>query len=708
MVQALLPQLQTFDANGYLSAFRQGEQDFLARSQRETRASIGRIANDQGFLAGQRAALETGDMDWATRLQQMDTTQQARVYDTLGRLASAADTPERWNTMITQMRARFGAGAVQGFEDFGARNNAIRISMTAAENLAEQHRRAQLGEQRRFHDAQIAHLRAQDRRLDDRSAIDLENVELRRRQLDAQNLSRDRGFTLQSLTALSRSRTPEEFQLVAQTLRPFLGRVPRFEERDRLIQSAMDSLEEFDMVPDENGRPSRVSRGWSPMVLAAIGPSGVGAPAGQPQAAPAPPPQRPVNPNAIMDAMVDITPMMSRLNARANLPGVPRLDIPVNPSLQDAPAGALNQALPGAPPQQQASPGQPVARPLQAPGMVVAPPAAGPAQLPPGVAMMAGDGAPAIAGPIGMGRPPVVQVAAPGGLPPGVVAPQGGASVPVQGRRPNAGVMAGQQAMIEEIEQQYGAPNTWGQNGAPAPPFSVVQRYYRAARGGRPPQGYDYGSDGSLVAIGGAPQRGGGRGGDGGGNTATANARRLIPDVINRLDITGAYLQSTSVPGQVIDSYGGPLSMWAGGGRFQQAQADYGEATRIVMTALSGATNTIREFEHYNSMFTPRPTDTAEVRLLKHNRVTGALRTLMGVTGDFTDENLADFRRYLRRHTQDYYGVSASDMARFQTRGGQAPGTQQQTGTPGSPRPATGGWGGAGGVSTQDLLNGLR
>lgn len=699
MVQALLPQLHTFDANGYLSAFRQGEQDFLARSQRENRANVGRIANDQGFLAGQRAALETGDMDWATRLQQMDTTQQARVYDTLGRLASAADTPERWNTMITQMRSRFGAGAVQGFEDFGSRNNAIRISMTAAENLAEQHRRSQLGEQRRFHDAQIAHLRAQDRRLDDRSAIDLENVELRRRQLDAQNLSRDRGFTLQSLTALSRARTPEEFQLVAQTLRPFLGRVPRFEERDRLIQSAMDGLEEFDMVPDENGRPSRVSRGWSPMVLAAIGPAGAGAPQGQPQApvAQAQPP-RPVNPTAIMDAAAALTPALVRDNRRLNLPGVPRMDIPVNPSLDGAPLAALNQALPGAP-DAQPNPAQPIARPLQAPGMSVAP---GAASQPPALGMVAGDGSPAIGGPVGMGRPPVVPIAAPGGLPPGVVAPPDGAVMPVQGRRPNAGVMAGQQAMIEEIEQQYGAPNTWGQNGAPAPPFSVVQRYYRAARGGRPPQGYDYGSDGSLVAIGGAPQRGGGGGGGrgGGGSNAAANAAQVLAEVTPMIVNATEYMLGSNVVGNTLGQI--PGSSIVGITGFNNARSTLEFGTSAIMHSLSGATTTQREFERYVTAFLPNATDLDNVRRYKLNSLMMIVRAVQSRTsgGSINDDVMAPVRLQMLREQRSLLGL--------QQNSGTAPGPGRPSAAPGSPAPATGGWGGAGGVSTQDLLNGLR
>lgn len=682
MVQALLPRLQTFDANGYLSAFRQGEQDAVQRQQRENRTSIGRIANDQGFLAGQRAALEAGDMDWATRLQQMDTTQQARVYDTLGRLATAADTPERWNTLIAQMRSRFGAGSVQGFEDFGSRQNAIRISMTAAENLAQQHRVALLGEQRRMHDAQIAHMRAQDRRLDDRSAIELETVEMRRRQLDAQNLSRDRNFTLQSLTALSRARTPQEFQLVAQTLRPFLGRVPRFEERDRLIQSAMDSLEEFDMVPDETGRPSRVSRGWSPVVLAAIGPAGVGVPQGQPQAAPPAPPS----------AMAQIGAVGGVGGLRAMVPANPN-GIPVNPAFQGADDQALQGLLPGAPAPQRGSPAQPQSadpwqvpmRPMPvvpgqaaAPGVVVAPPADG--------------------------RPPVVPIAAPGGLPPGVVvAPQGG-PIPVQGsappaRRPVGGVMAGQQAMVDEIEQQYGPPNTWGQNGAPPPPFSVIQRYWRAVHGGRAVTGHQYTTQGTLEPISGAPQRGGGGGRGGGGSNAAANAAQVLAETVPMMENAVEYMLGSNTVGNMISQIPGAQAVGMTG--FNNARSTLEFGTSAIMHSLSGATTTQREFERYVAAFLPTATDVDAVRRYKLNSLMMIVRTFQARSsgGGATDEAMLPIRREMLRQQRILLGLQQNG------------GTQAGAPTPApaaGQRPAAGGWGGAGSVSTQDLLNGLR
>lgn len=685
MVQPLLPQLQTFDANGYLSAFRQGEQDAVQRQQRENRTSIGRIANDQGFLAGQRAALEAGDMDWATRLQQMDTTQQARVYDTLGRLATAADTPERWNTLIAQMRSRFGAGAVQGFEDFGSRQNAIRISMTAAENIAQEHRVALLGEQRRLHDAQIAHLRAQDRRLDDRSAIDLENVELRRRQLDAQNLSRDRGFTLQSLTALSRARTPEEFQLVAQTLRPFLGRIPRFEERDRLIQSAMDSLEEFDMVPDENGRPSRVSRGWSPMVLAAIGPAGAGAPQGQPQAQPAAPPS----------VMAQIGAVGGVGGLRAMVPANPN-GIPVNPAFQGADDQALQGLLPGAPAPQRGSPAQPqAANPWQVPMR--------PMPVVPGQTAAPG----VVAAPPADGRPPVVPIAAPGGLPPGVVAPPQGGPVPVQGsgappaRRPTGGVMAGQQAMVDEIEQQYGAPNTWGQNGTQPPPFSVIQRYWRAVHGGRAVTGHQYTAQGTLEPIGGAPQRGGGGGRGGGSSNAAANAAQVLAETVPMIENAAEYMLGSNVVGNTLSQIPGASIVGATG--FNNARGTLEFGTSAIMHSLSGATTTQREFERYVTAFLPNATDMDNVRRYKLNSLMMIVRAVQARTagGSISDDDMMPVRREMLRQQRLLLGL--------QQNGGTAPGPGRPSAAPGSPpRPATGGWGGAGGVSTQDLLNGLR
>ncbi len=677
LTQSPLPRLTTFDANGFLSAFRQGETDGLARQERENRRRIGDVANNDGFLAGSREALASGDMDWATRLSQMDTQRQAQINDTLGRLASAADTPDRWNTLIAQMRMRFGPESIQGFEDFSSRPQAIRISMTAAENLAEQHRQAQLAETRRLHTAQINHMTTQD------AAIG-ETQELRRRQMDAQNLSRDRGFTLQSLSALSRARTPEEFQLVAQSLRPMLGRMPRFEERDRILQSAMDSLEEFDMGTDEQGRPQRISRGWSPMVLAALGPQGAGNPQGQPQPAPQ---GGPVAAAGATSGGV--------AGLRAMIPQNPN-GIAPNPAAANLDNGALSQFLPGA---------RPPARPQPGPDTFM-PSAGAPAPAAP-----APQAAPAAPQPFGGIAQPV---AAPGGIPPPVVGSPG-AAVPVQGapaggggpQRGYRGPLGARREIVEEIEQQYGAPATWGQGGNQRPPDSVMQRYWQAFHGRSPDRGRMFSPDGASVPI---PTRGGEGGGGSGGTGASANARRLIPDILNRLEITGSYLQTTSIPGQVVDQYGGPVSQWLGGGRFQQAMNDYGEATRVIMHALSGATTTLREFDHYVEMFTPRATDTAEVRLLKHNRITGALRTLLGVNEQYTDSNLNDFRHYLRRNIQDYYGISDAELSRLRGRfaQGQASGAPAPQNGPNAPPSNTSGWGSAGSMSTQDILNGLR
>lgn len=413
------------------------------------------------------------------------------------------------------------------------------------------------------------------------------------------------------------------------------------------------------------------------MVLAAIGPQG----AGNPQAQPQPAPQGgPVAAAGATSGGVSGLRAMIHQNPNGIAP---------NPAAANLNNDALTQFLPGA---------RPPARPRPGPDMfmpsVGGPPPPAPAvpPLPAGPAA-----APQPAG--GIAQP----VAAPGGVPPPVVGGPG-AAVPVQGSpgdrpRPVArGAMAQQQQMIDEIEQQYGQPNTWGQNGAQSPPHSVIQRYWRAVRGGRAINGYDYAADGTFVPIGGAPQRGGGGGGRGGGSSnASANATQVLAETVPQMENAAEYILGSNVFANMAGQVPGAQMLGVTG--FNNARSSLVFGTAAIMHSLSGATTTEREFQRYVDAFLPSANDMDNVRRYKLNSLMMIVRSIQARArgGAVTDDAMAPVRLQMLRQQRELLGLQ---------NGGQIQAGSQAGSTP---RPATGGgWGSAGGMSTQDILNGLR
>lgn len=126
-----LPELKTFDSNGYLNAFRTGENDGRERADRAATLQIGQAAKTGGYLDAAKMAMSVGKIDLAAKLEQLSADKQARFYDAMGRAASGADTPEKWAAMTQRMSQMYGPESVKGFESFGSRQQAIDISMTA-------------------------------------------------------------------------------------------------------------------------------------------------------------------------------------------------------------------------------------------------------------------------------------------------------------------------------------------------------------------------------------------------------------------------------------------------------------------------------------------------------------------------------------------------------------------------------------------------
>lgn len=579
-------------------------------------------------------------------------------------------------------RARFG---LQQNADLRAQEmHPLAMDQTRAQtNLANAHGDYYTGQNLRANEMQpeeIRHRRAQTRllgaqagmtnahaRLYDAQSTGVgEAAALRRRQLESLELQRDRGFTRQMLQQLAAAQTPQQFDVVARALAPRLRRMPSFNERDTLLATLGDALEEYDMVPGPDGQVQRVSRGFSPDVSAAM--RGLD----------------PASPNVAAASMGQGGVGGLRMMVPPGQPPPPQNQMPTDeifrrfPVLAPQPGGQPSAAIPQPPP---ASAWQAPMRPLA----VVIPPAQPAQPSPPN----------ALAGPAGGGM--LQPVAAPGSVLPPFVG-GGGVPMPAQGGPQQPPVVGGpvsrmpggnRRGDLAEIEAQYGAPATWGQNGRQPPPHSMIQRYWQSVHGGRPPSGMQFQADGSLQPIPGAPQRGAGRGS--GGSNAAANATQILAETVPMMENAVEYMLGSNAVVNALSQV--PGAQAAGLTGFPSARSTLEFGTSAIMHSLSGATTTQREFERYVNAFLPTATDLDAVRRYKLNSLMMIVRAVQArsSSGAVTDDAMAPVRRQMLRAQRELLGLQNS---------GQGP-------AGGSPAPAAGGWGGAGSMSTQDIINSL-
>lgn len=581
-------------------------------------------------------------------------------------------------------RARFG---LQQNADLREQDmHPLRMDQTRAQtNLANAHGNYYTGQNDRanaMHPEEIRHRRAQTgllgaqtgmtnahaRLYDAQAGTAAEVAALRRRQMESLELQRDRGFTLQMLQQLSAAQTPEQFNTVARALAPRLRRVPTFQERDTLLATLGDALEEYDVVEGPNGQVQRVPRGFTPDVSAAmrgldhatpyaaaagVGAGGVGGLRAMIPAQPA----APASPMGQMptDEIFRRFPVLAPVGGAANQPpAVNQVNTPPGPQPLDAPRRQVSL-----------------------------PPVAVPAAVPP-----VGN---AMAQPSGM-APRIVPVVAPGAIPPSAMLPNAGA-VPAQGgpqQVPGSpvprGPMGARQGQVAEIEAQYGAHTTWGQGGQAAPPHSVIQRYWQSVHGGRPPNGMQFQADGSLQPIPGAPQRGG-RGS--GGSGAAANATQVLSETVPMMENAVEYMLGSNVVTNAISQVPGASTMGVTG--FPNARSTLEFGTAAIMHSLSGASTTQREFERYVQAFLPNATDLDNVRRYKLNSLMMVVRAVQSraAGGAVTDEMMAPIRRQMLLQQRELLGLQNNGQSSAASGGA----------------PTQGGWGGAGNMSTQDIIN---
>jgi hypothetical protein len=123
------------EVGNILRSYRTGYDTQDAMQQNLLRKQIGSTMSSEGPLAAANVAFAGGDVQTGIDLQNMPIERQAKFYDVIGRAAMAADTPEKWQRMTDAFVRTFGADSMTGFEDFSSRDQAISLSMTAAQQV---------------------------------------------------------------------------------------------------------------------------------------------------------------------------------------------------------------------------------------------------------------------------------------------------------------------------------------------------------------------------------------------------------------------------------------------------------------------------------------------------------------------------------------------------------------------------------------------
>jgi len=138
------PSFESLDAGSIIGQYRVGMNDAINEQKRNLLRQVGGAAASGDLDAAAKVAMAGGDIDTGLQLsntaygrqkaaQGMSLDQQKRAFDFLTRAASEADTPEKWAQLNQLLTTQFGPDSVKGFEDFGKRDMAIALSMSASE-----------------------------------------------------------------------------------------------------------------------------------------------------------------------------------------------------------------------------------------------------------------------------------------------------------------------------------------------------------------------------------------------------------------------------------------------------------------------------------------------------------------------------------------------------------------------------------------------
>jgi hypothetical protein len=130
-----------------LPAFNSGVRGYEVGQQMQQRnllREVGQVAANEGLDAASKRALAGGDVATGVKLSELSLDRQMRLHDFLGRAATAADTPEKWQHLTQVLSKQFGPESLRGFENFSSRESAILLSGNALKHLEMQMREREL------------------------------------------------------------------------------------------------------------------------------------------------------------------------------------------------------------------------------------------------------------------------------------------------------------------------------------------------------------------------------------------------------------------------------------------------------------------------------------------------------------------------------------------------------------------------------------
>jgi hypothetical protein len=135
-----------------LDAFRQGEQDQIGQNKRNLLKKVGGQAATENYLQAAQTAMRGGEIDTGLGLLKTkatfdasNTEQRFKLLDFAARNGAAADTPEKWDALVTTMQNVYGPDAdLSPYRDFNKREEVIRYLNTTKEGMERQQQQVDL------------------------------------------------------------------------------------------------------------------------------------------------------------------------------------------------------------------------------------------------------------------------------------------------------------------------------------------------------------------------------------------------------------------------------------------------------------------------------------------------------------------------------------------------------------------------------------
>lgn len=116
-----------------IDAFRQGEQDQIGQNQRNLLKNVGGQAATGNYLQAAQTAMRGGDLDTGMALTKYksgidanDTDKRLKLLDFFGRGAQGADTPEKWQSLLSMAQGVYGPETdLSQYGDFNKRDQVV-------------------------------------------------------------------------------------------------------------------------------------------------------------------------------------------------------------------------------------------------------------------------------------------------------------------------------------------------------------------------------------------------------------------------------------------------------------------------------------------------------------------------------------------------------------------------------------------------------